>query len=306
MKYIIVFLLLAMLIAGCSQIESPLDSQDVKSAPGADVNGEDQPIVDCSEPAYFISVSPEPGSSIAPDTEITLTFSCAPEDFGFGNQRTLAQLEGPRNKEKFWGEDADYRDISSGNFRFRGIRWSISEYNRNIVRVSVVQIVDNLHCYERIGRTAYTEKWEPILYWKHGLIPISYNVVFPEIETEEPPPNVPYADIRNNPEDYLDQEVTFEAVVDKYTRHQWDEPGLLFIQSFAGAGWDNHIRDNRPNGVLRLLWDNGELIRDGKYRFTCRLSSFRVRGGGAPPEIEFRLIFSNCGMMLYPPIFVEE
>ncbi len=61
---------------------------------------------------------------------------------------------------------------------------------------------------------------------------ISYNVVFPEIESKALPPNVLFEDILNTPHEYLDKEVTFEAGLSKWTRikNKWDQT-IVFVGS---------------------------------------------------------------------------
>lgn len=303
MKYIIVFLLFAMLIAGCSQIESPLDSQDAASAPGADAKGEDQPIVINCEPAYLISVSPESGSEITPDTELTFTFSSAPGYFEIESVRRGSWGQ----RISFYAGRSSVAQLFFTNLRVHGLQpipdfyeiiSEVTEANRNTVKVSILMSQNRKELYKRLGRPAHTGKWEFYISWQHGYMPISYDVVFPEIEAAEPPPNVPFQDILNSPHEFQGKEVTFEAVVSGWDNNRGLglETGMITRQFYIEN--DSYLRNRWLHGTY------GTFRIGQKYQFSCLISSVTERDDGLI-TIKTKLIYAD-GLWVNPPIVVAE
>ncbi len=273
MKYIIVFLLLAMLIAGCSQIESPFDSQDSLSAPGADVNGEEQPIIDCSEPAYLVSVSPAAGTIIDKDTLITLTFNCAPYD--------LVILSGGYHH---------YRQHTLGtgyNVEYK------YEYNRNVATIDfkILPVHERLEDFiSLVGRKSATFKMDFDLKWQSGIKTLSYDIHFPEIEGTESYTNAHFEDILNNPQDYLGDKVSFEAFVQESQRFSsifliTDDLNIVFAI------------DNQRSEL--------ELTENKKYRFEVVISGIHI-GKTGKITIGANFIFDYFYKLQSPPVLVEQ
>ena len=299
MKYIIVFLLFAMLIAGCSQIENPLDSQDAIGAPGADVNDKAQQIVINCEPAYLISVSPESGSEITPDTELIFTFSSAPGYFGINSQIGGIPWGHPPGRTGHHGnETLFFGDIQAHGWqnieKSYEIIWAVSEANRNIVKVSIFMAPGGKELYKRLGRPAHTDKWEFYISWQHGYMPISYDVVFPEIEAAEPPPNIPFQDILNTPHEFLGKEVTFEAVLSKF-----EGDGKFGLETGMIT---RHFYIRSYN--LVYAWIDKKISIGQKWRFSCVISNVTERDDGLI-TIEARQIRVR-DVVIYPPVFIPE
>ena len=151
MRYVlIIFLLVAF---GCAQVENPLEPEDVKSAP---VVQEFEPIIDCSEPAYLISVSPETGTVIDKDTLITLTFNCSPNDLSMLGEKPTGYTR--RRFSLARNHTVEYK----------------FEYNRNIATIDFkILPLDQ-------WSATYTMDFE--FKWQNGRKTLSYDIYFPEIE----------------------------------------------------------------------------------------------------------------------------
>ena len=277
MKYTMLFLLLVILVAGCSQIESPLDSEDVKSAPGADVNGEEQPIVDCSEPAYLISVSPAAGTIIDKDTLITLTFNCAPYDL---------VMFSPRGRYFDTRYQRDTLGIADYKVEYK------YEYNRNVATIDfkILPVDEELEDFiSLVGRKSATFKVDFKLKWQSGIKTLSYDIHFPEIEGTESYTNAHFEDILNNPQDYLGDKVSFEAFVERSEKY-----GNVIL-----------ITDN-PN--ISFFIDNQRselnLTKNKKYRFEVVISGIHI-GKTGKITIEANFIFDYFYKLQSPPVLVE-
>ena len=305
MKYIVFSMSILIVLTGCQMDEPLQNNNDVASAPGIidAINPED--LIDCSEPAYLISVSPEPGSTLVFDSdtneiELLLVFSCAPADLVFYD---------------------DYHDFKVKDMTFQGhiydspwgglpidgsvyLSMRISEINKNTAKIKL-RDKGNREFYQRVGRPEKTAEMPFILQWTHGLIPLKYNVEFKEIVAQERPMHVNVEDILNNPHDFQNKEITFEATVSRVRSIRENEYGdriyefeiptnNITIQFFVidSRYW---IRNRIADGVN---------FNDKKIRFSCLISSVSERDDGLT-TINAELIYIGRSL-IYPPVFIND
>lgn len=173
MKYIMLILLVVM--AGCTQIESPLDPNDVHvaGAPNADVD-----IVDCSEPAYIVSISPGPDTKIVlPDDYITITFSCTPENlrivYGYNVFRPSDDNFGEFKIDRLTGIELGTFIFISNNRNVAKLRIAASSYSMDLLK----------NHFERTGGKPTSPEGYMTMFikWSHGFHVLRYWIVYPPI-----------------------------------------------------------------------------------------------------------------------------
>ncbi len=176
------------MLAGCQQIDNPINPDDITSAPDV-AAGEEADNMDSSEPAYFVSASPATGEKLSPGQPIILKFSNTPEMFGMGN--TFSTYDRLYNKTSF-------KLTVSGTVQYlpRGqegrsthvsiIYSTIFTQNRNIATIYLIPEFFHGHVpyYVELGAEPddikittgrFSETARLYFEWRHGKYFVEYN-----------------------------------------------------------------------------------------------------------------------------------